>query len=267
MINALKRRRQPRAGRHLDQWFWAAYRPWRRRARFVFGIVALPLGALTMAFAVIWPSWSQFLAGCTVGMLAAMYVCLIDTPPDWIDRKRRGRDGERRTEQRLRPLERGGWRVAHDIDSGHGNLDHVAVGPPGVYLLETKNLTGEASVDQGVLSIARGDDDRDTWRSDSIGNAAKRAAIELRNHLQPQTGTRWVQAVVVLWCDFPAGYVESDSVVYLHGGRVYDWLNNQAPGLTPQTVDRVGGLIERLERDGLHASAGVADLANRRSAA
>ena len=219
------------------------------------------MAAFMMSLAWLWPQWSQFVVGCTFGMLAAMYMCLIDSPPEWIDRKRRGRDGERRTERRLRPLERSGWRVAHDIDSGRGNLDHVVVGPSGVYLLETKNLTGEASVDQGILSIARGDDDRDTWRSDSIGSAVKRSALELRNELRGQTGLRWVQPIIVLWCDFPAGYVESESVVYLHGDRVYDWLNNQAPKLTPDAVDRLGDVIERLEQDGVRPSAGVADSA------
>jgi hypothetical protein len=180
MVGIPQLRRRPRAGRHADEWFWATYRPWRRRARLAFALVAAVMAAIMMSLALIWPWGWQFLAGCTFGMLVAMYICLVDTPPEWIDRKRRGRDGERRTEQRLRPLERRDWRAGHDIDSGRGNFDHAVVGPPGVYLLETKTLTGVASVKQGVLSIARGHDDRDTWSSCSVGVGVKRSAIELR---------------------------------------------------------------------------------------
>jgi hypothetical protein len=71
------------------------------------------------------------------------------------------------------------------------------------------------------------------------------------------TGVRWVQAVVVLWCDFPAGYVESDSVVYLHGDRLHDWLNNQPPRLAPDVVAQVGDRLEHLAQAGLRAMAGL----------
>lgn len=267
MVAISRLRRTHRAGRHADDRFWATYRPWRRKARFGFVIVALLTMAMMMSFALIWPSWRQFVAGCTVGILVAMYVCLIDSPPEWIDRKRRGRDGERRTEQRLRPLERRGWQVAHDIDTGRGNIDHVVVGPPGVYLLETKNLTGEASVANGILTITRGDDDRDAWRSDSIGRTVKRSAIELRNELQKRIGVRWVQGVVVLWCDFPAGWVESESVVYLHGDRLHDWLHSQPARLGAEVLGRAGSWCEHLHADGPVPRAAVDGLASGRDVA
>ena len=217
-------------------------------------MLVAPLTAAGMVlFALIWPSLWQFFAGCTTGMLMTMYMCLIDSPPEWIDRKRRGRDGERRTERRLRPLERRGWRVVHDIDKGRGNIDHVVVGPPGAYLLETKHLTGEASVAAGVLTIKRGDDERDLWASDTVGSAVKSSAVALRNELVSAAGIHFVQGVVVLWCDFPQEYVESESVVYLHGDRVHDWLYNQPPRLAPGAVAQAGDRLDRAATEGLRA--------------
>lgn len=132
-------RHQPRAGRHADRWFRETYRPWRRKARLAFAAVAPAMGGVIMALALVWPTWWRFFAACTVGALCALYPCLIDSPPEWIERKRRGRDGERRTEKRLRALERRGWSVVHNVQHAHGDLDHLVVGPAGVFLLETKN--------------------------------------------------------------------------------------------------------------------------------
>ncbi len=53
-----------------------------------------------------------------------------------------GLNGERVVADTLRPLEREGWRVYHDIPASNNgkafNLDHVVVGPNGVALIETK---------------------------------------------------------------------------------------------------------------------------------
>lgn len=50
--------------------------------------------------------------------------------------------GERLVAEKLRPLERSGWIVLHDVPmtgrSGSFNIDHVAIGPAGVFAVETK---------------------------------------------------------------------------------------------------------------------------------
>src|SRR5687768_15156829 len=84
-----------RAGPHADEWFSRTCRPWRSRVRRRFLIaapaVALPLGLLAIAM----PGWRQLHRGLAVGALAGMYASLLNSPPDWIERKGRGRDGER----------------------------------------------------------------------------------------------------------------------------------------------------------------------------
>lgn len=52
-----------------------------------------------------------------------------------------GADGEENTATVLRSLERNGWRVIHDIEFSGFNVDHVAVGPSGIYAIETKNTS------------------------------------------------------------------------------------------------------------------------------
>jgi hypothetical protein len=191
-----------------------------------------------------------FYAGVTVGMLAAMYVCLIDAPPEWIDRKRRGRDAERSVEKQLLPLERHGWRIVHDVQHPWGNFDHVVVGPPGVFLLETKNLTGDASVTgDGELIVRRGDDERDAW-SRPFGPKLKRFAFRFREDLLRATGARWVQPVVVLCGEFPEGETTRDGVVYLQLQRLRGWLEQQRTELNTADVERIGDYLDELEAAG-----------------
>lgn len=41
-----------------------------------------------------------------------------------------------------------GWRVLHDISFGRGNVDHVLIGPGGVFTVETKSHAGRIRVDR-----------------------------------------------------------------------------------------------------------------------
>jgi hypothetical protein len=56
----------------------------------------------------------------------------------------RGARGERRTARQLRRLTRYGWVVFHDlaIPGSGANADHLAVGPGGIFLLDSKNWRG-----------------------------------------------------------------------------------------------------------------------------
>jgi len=59
-----------------------------------------------------------------------------------------GADGERGAANALTPLTDLGWIVLHDrrVPTGRENLDHIAVGPAGVVVIETKNWSGKVLV-------------------------------------------------------------------------------------------------------------------------
>jgi hypothetical protein len=66
---------------------------------------------------------------------------------------RKGAVGEEEVARRLAKLPPEAWTVVHDIligDNG-ANVDHVVVGPPGVFALNTKNLTGKVWVAERAL--------------------------------------------------------------------------------------------------------------------
>ncbi len=52
-----------------------------------------------------------------------------------------GRDGEKVVGQFLETLGERGYRVFHDVVGGNFNLDHVLIGPAGVFTVETKTYS------------------------------------------------------------------------------------------------------------------------------
>jgi hypothetical protein len=62
---------------------------------------------------------------------------------------RRGAAGEQRTARLLGPLERHGWAVLHDLALPHSraNLGHLAIGPGGVFVIDSKQYRGRLQLD------------------------------------------------------------------------------------------------------------------------
>jgi hypothetical protein len=62
---------------------------------------------------------------------------------------RRGAAGERRTARLLGQLERHGWAVLHDlaVPGSRANLDHLVIGPGGVFVIDSKHYRGRLHLD------------------------------------------------------------------------------------------------------------------------
>jgi hypothetical protein len=60
----------------------------------------------------------------------------------------RGAEGERVVGAVLTQLEGDGWKALHDISLGRGNVDHVLVGPGGIFTIETKSHRGRIGINQ-----------------------------------------------------------------------------------------------------------------------
>jgi hypothetical protein len=122
---------------------WAAWTrtlPWRAAATLGIGVGGTVLGRLLAP---------RF--GLVVGMLAAMaagWGLRFRPSPDAIA-WRRGAAGERRTARLLDPLERQGWAVLHDlaIPDSRANIDHLVIGPGGVFVIDSKQYRGRLQLD------------------------------------------------------------------------------------------------------------------------
>lgn len=217
-------------------------RRWRSRVlRRVRVVIVLAAGACAVAGNLVTGS-PKFWLGMAAGILAGLYVAISESPPAHIEKWRTGSQGERATAKQLRALAREGWRIRHDLmRDGGTNFDHVLVGPPGVFLLDTKFPFGEATLeDTGVLRVRPIDDPDDDWALRGLIPRMRGAAAELKDRLESATGVRtWVQPVVVLWSKFPQRAVETGGVAFVHGSLLIDWLRGRSPSARRIDADRV----------------------------
>jgi Nuclease-related domain len=123
---------------------WAAWtRTMPRRVAVILGIGAAGgvLGSLLLVPRL----------GLVVGALAAVVAgwgLRFRPSPDAVA-WRRGAAGERRTARLLGPLERQGWAVLHDLalPGSQANLDHLVIGPGGVFVVDSKHYRGRLQLD------------------------------------------------------------------------------------------------------------------------
>ena len=60
----------------------------------------------------------------------------------------RGAEGEKLVGEILDGLAPEGWHVTHDVSFGRGNIDHILVGPGGIFTVETKANRGRIPIDR-----------------------------------------------------------------------------------------------------------------------
>jgi hypothetical protein len=86
-----------------------------------------------------------------VGAANALFVT-----PNHVTAWATGADGEGRTARYLDQLRAEGFAVLHDrrIPGSRANIDHIVIGPPGVYVVETKSLAGQLKVRGNEVYVA-----------------------------------------------------------------------------------------------------------------
>ena len=166
----------------------------------------------------------SWLAGVTAGGAGAWLVLQRDAR-----RPRRGAHGDTRPQRRtavaVEPLASAGWRLLHDVRGLHTTCDHIAIGSGGVLVLQSMSPDGVVTMHGGELSVERRLDPDAAPRLERLRPRAVIDASAFRADVAQVTGRRlWVQAVVVIWSEFPAGCVVDGRCVYIHGSRLAAWL-------------------------------------------
>lgn len=110
---------------------------------------------------------------------------------------RKGAKGERKTARMLSKLERRGWHVLHDrsIPGSKANLDHLAIGPGGVWVVDSKYWNSPHSrvnVHRGKLYYGRRRQDRAV---DTAAWEAERAAAALTSATRRDVSVETVLAI------------------------------------------------------------------------
>jgi hypothetical protein len=196
---------------------WVRTQARQREARiWILVAVALVLTLLTL-----WVSLGLHQGGVAVALVGAMLVLsrITDRESTTALRWMRGARAEERVGEELNKLRGHGFTVMHDIEQfGEGNIDHLASGPSGVYLVETKYRR---------------------YRSPEDLRKAKRQAAKLKNELGV-----WVTPVICLAMPSDRGPYRHDGVWILRCGCLVEWV--QAQRNKPPEFGRLAAFADRL---------------------
>ena len=159
----------------------------------------------------------------------------------------RGEQGELTVAEALDELRAYGYRPVHDIVGKNFNIDHVLVGPGGVFAIETKfrSGTGEISFRNGEGLFIGGFQEEKDCLSQARGNAE-----QVNRLIQENCGRwEWVTPIVVFvgnwrvkdeWRDTDTRVFTSDRLVH--------YIINQQPQLKRGEIELIASHLERSAR-------------------
>ena len=158
---------------------------------------------------------------------------------------RLGLEGEIAVAETLDELKARGYRVFHDVLGNGYNIDHVVVGPTGVYAIETKTrskpIRGDAQINyNGKHILVNGyEPDRDPIKQ------AEASANRVAEILQKATGSRPKVRPVVL---YPGWWVNTEApdpaVWVLNPKRFLGYLRNEPKSLESEDIALLSSAME-----------------------
>ena len=218
----------------------------RRQWPFALGFGLI---VCVVVFAVVQAITDQTIVGLTVAGALALTQAVGFFQASTVRAWRVGAEGERRTAAYLEPLRDEGFVVLHDrkVAGWGGNLDHVAIGPTGIWAIETKNLAGKVVIRGNVLRIGG-------HRRDKIIEQARQEATIIQVVLA-QSLTRLGQRVTPVIClhrgELPFFNKTVGGVRLASGRQLVRLLRDGDLRLSPEQVQALAREADRLLRPAL----------------
>lgn len=224
-----------------------------------FSTFAIAAGGFSVAFTIMSRSAGKESTAGLLVILTVMGLCAaVCTVIAWrkyvaIKQLRLGLLGEQVMAEHLQGLWADGCRVFHDVPGdGQWNLDHVVVGPPGVYAIETKCRTKKPSRNdlRDQDAVFDGAVIQFPWCKDAeAAGQARRNAKWLAGMLSKAIGEPVsVQPVVALPGWFVTLKMVSD-VKVLSGDFVANFIATEKPKLSDKVIKQIAHELEQRCRD------------------
>jgi hypothetical protein len=156
----------------------------------------------------------------------------------------RGERGERHVAELLEELRTDGYKPIHDIVRDGFNVDHVLVGPSGVFAIETKFRSGHGEITfRNGEGVFVGDrlEEKDCLKQ-ACGNT-----VAIRNLIQENCGRReYVTPVVVFVGDWKIRNKWRDTNLRVFTPeRLLDYIRDQQLQLTRKDIELIASHLER----------------------
>jgi hypothetical protein len=170
-----------------------------------------------------------------------------------VKNRRLGRDGEKAVGQFLEALRERGYRVFHDVVGDGFNVDHILIGPAGVFTVETKthskpNGNPQIVFDGETIRIDGFEPDRDPVVQ------ARAQASWLRELLTESTGRKFeVRSVIVYpgwWVN--EGNAKANTVWVLEPKRLPTFLDHEPRRLSEDDIHLASFHLSRFVRTAAH---------------
>ena len=223
----------------------------RRRPRILaFGAVVAIVGLLVL---MVNPLWGGVVLLFDVVVVASALFATPNSITAW----QTGAQVELRTARLLEPLAGEGFRILHDrqIPGSRANIDHLVIGPPGIYVVETKSLGGSLQIrDNDVFVAGR----RRTKMIDEV----KREALAVESALADEIAAhgRTVSPVICVHrADLPLLRFEVAGVRIVSGKDLVKRLREADHLLAPADVERLAALASARLRPAFTAPLTLAD--------
>lgn len=164
-----------------------------------------------------------------------------------LQRIRLGERGERRVGEILDRVRSKGFIVYHDLPGDGFNVDHVVVGPTGVYAIETKVRSGSGTIDyRNDDELLLGGRISDSPALRQARGSARAVHLELKEHLREHY---WVKPLLVFLGDWrvrrAAGDFAVDVITEDQLENYFDW---GQPELTSKEIAHISSHLERSAR-------------------
>lgn len=210
-------------------------------------------GAVSAGIVVGTPAGSKLLVGGTLLLINVASALFIAPRMKWTARKLRdyrlGFKGERVVGEELNKLMADGYTVYHDVPFNGFNIDHVIVGPAGIFSVETKTRSKHADAHWEEKATARFDGQSITFNDYAESDAVKQArtnAKHLARWLSSATGEQTsVGAVLVT----PGWYVSDapaiDNLMVRNPSRVRPFLIAMPVTVLPAQLQRIRHQLEQ----------------------
>ncbi|TQS13349.1 NERD domain-containing protein [Microbispora hainanensis] len=220
----------------ISLWQDTRYRHLRRRA-----VIAVAAGVV---FGVLFGSWR-------LGLTAAILACVADavyrartvsTIPAW----RRASAAERQTEAQLKKLERNGYKTLHAraIPGSEAQIDHLVVGPTGVYAVDSEKWDKRLPVRvQSHRKLFHGPFNQKPRLDEARWEAAQ--ASDLISKALGREITV-VPSLAIYGPPIPWRILNIREVDVFSGGLVRKWITKRERSLTTAEIDAIYRAAERV---------------------
>jgi Nuclease-related domain len=151
---------------------------------------------------------------------------------------RLGQDGERQVGAAIEALRANGYSVFHDVIADGFNIDHVLVGPSGIYAIETKTRSKRVGSKDKLYfdgqAVALGNGQPDTKAVDQ----AQRQADWLESKLSAMVDRKPLVRPVLV---YPGWFIEAANgahrnILVLNDNALVTWIRKSPPVLSPDDV-------------------------------